>query len=215
MAEPGEKRPAEETGEKAPSGGAQSDDKAADGAPPAKKPKNNRQHTGATHTLLFQRPGGVVPRAFLVSCAQGKEAAAITGAVELIRNAMERCTPKVEDAIPDAAGATAKVEEGASTDVAATVEGAGTAGEGAAGVTDEKGADAEEEEEEGEEEEVEVAAGEGGAAAVKVVKAVEDTWVCDAGCNGVVCVTVEKKGIDPVEVLEKMWDQVASLDSGP
>ena len=25
-----------------------------------------------------------------------------------------------------------------------------------------------------------------------------------------VCVTIEKKGIDPVEVLEKMWDQVFS-----
>jgi len=45
------------------------------------------------------------------------------------------------------------------------------------------------------------------------VKAVEDTWVCDAGCNGVVCVTVEKKGIDPVEVLEKMWDQMGELVS--
>ncbi|EKX45218.1 hypothetical protein GUITHDRAFT_108859 [Guillardia theta CCMP2712] len=33
----------------------------------------------------------------------------------------------------------------------------------------------------------------------------EDTWVCDAGCNGVACVTIERKGIDPVAILEYLY----------
>mmetsp|Transcript_32321 Transcript_32321/g.50375 ORF Transcript_32321/g.50375 Transcript_32321/m.50375 type:complete len:143 (+) Transcript_32321:429-857(+) len=98
--------------------------------------KNIPAHRGAfkrhlrKHTVLYQREGGEVARAFIVTCDQGREAKAITSSVELLKIALG----------PDP----------------------------------------------------EAAAGD------------EDTWVVDPGCNGVACVTIERKGVDPVELLGRL-----------
>jgi len=132
----------------------------------------------------------VVPRAFLVTCSQGKEAVAISNAVVLIRNAMDEVEPTLEESAtlppPEAAGASV---------------GAGGAAVPAATCGSAEAPEADEEDPEEDGDDAEGAEG----------KAPEDTWVCDAGCNGVVCVTIEKKGIDPVDVLARMWDQLERL----
>ena len=42
-------------------------------------------------------------------------------------------------------------------------------------------------------------------------KTSEDMWVIDPGCNGLACITVEKKGIAPLRVVQAMWDHVDEL----
>ena len=39
----------------------------------------------------------------------------------------------------------------------------------------------------------------------------EETWAVDPGCNGLACITIEKKGVDPVEILKALWDHVDEL----
>ena len=39
----------------------------------------------------------------------------------------------------------------------------------------------------------------------------EETWAVDPGCNGLACITIEKRGVDPVDVLAALWDHVDEL----
>jgi tRNA(Ser,Leu) C12 N-acetylase TAN1 len=150
--------------------------------------KNIPAHRGAfkkhlrKHTLLFQRAGGETARAILVTCDQGKEAKCIQSGCELIKMALASLSP----AAPHTdSGAAAEGEARGDGEGGIGEEEERTEGEGAA-------QDAHED-------------GDG-----KIGRS-EDMWVIDPGCNGLACITVEKKGIAPLRVLEAMWDYVDEL----
>jgi tRNA(Ser,Leu) C12 N-acetylase TAN1 len=151
--------------------------------------KNIPAHRGAfkkhlrKHTLLFQRAGGETARAILVTCDQGKEAKCIQSGCELIKMALAFLSPAAPRT--DTGAAAEGESRGAGGEGGIGEDAARTAGEGAA-------QDAHED-------------GDG-----KIGRS-EDMWVVDPGCNGVACITVEKKGIAPLCVLKAIWDYVDEL----
>ena len=154
--------------------------------------KNVPAHRGAfkrhlrKHTLLFQREGGETARAFLVTCDQGREAKAIQSGVELIKLALASLADGGADAAAPpadapASGAGSRAHARSAQDADAPQEGR----DAAAGARSVAGAGADE--------------------------GTEETWVIDPGCNGLACVSVEKKGVDPRDVLAWLFDFVDNL----
>jgi tRNA(Ser,Leu) C12 N-acetylase TAN1 len=159
--------------------------------------KNVPAHRGAfkkhlrKHTLLFQREGGERARAFLITCDQGKEARCIQSGAHLLKLALKALRGESKE---DVKGAAACGKGGGEADGAAAEEGV-------------KGADA--------------CGGDGGeedrTAAIEARDRGDDggrgeeTWAVDPGCNGLACITIERQGVDPVDLLSALWDHVDDL----